>query len=202
MGRLDVELEYFNIADHQKVTTDIRPFYDFVRGPVHFFVLDQGFDQSEVNQQTKYGNTPDSAQAEALRVAMALSSARWKVVILGAQPYSSHHTTSTAPAFDGSAGFTAYPDLRWPFKAWGADVVCYGDRHWYERIVVDDLPYLTNGAGGNSRIVQNGAPFSGSQFIYEDDYGAQLCEADCNTLTMKFYSRVGDLIDTLTLEKS
>lgn len=201
VGRLDLELDYFGFAALQDLSNgEIRPFYSVVRGPLHIFVVDCGFDQSDVNQQTKYGNTPSSAQAQWLRISLLLSTARWKMVVLGAAPYTSFHSGHNNPPFTGD-GFKAYSALQWPFKQWGADVVISGDIHWYERLEVDGLPYITNGAGGSSIFTQANPLSPYTKFIYDGDFGAQKCSVDCNTLQMDFYSRLGVLKESFKLTK-
>lgn len=200
-GRLDIELDYFGIAALQDIAGgSIRPFYSVVRGPLHIFFLNDGFNQSDVLQEP-FGNTPSSPQAEWLRIGLLLSTSRWKMVVVGVSAYTSFHTASTNAAFPGD-GFKAYKDLRWPFKQWGADIVIGGDVHWYERLEVDGLPYITNGSGGAPRSVQNGALSPYNKFIYDGDFGAQKCTVDCNTLKMDFYNRLGVLQESFKLEKT
>jgi hypothetical protein len=65
---------------------------------------------------------------------------------------------------------------------------------------VDDLPYFVNGVGGGAiypfLLIQDG-----SQFRYNDDYGAMLVEASSTQMTFQFINRSEELVDTLTLEK-
>lgn len=202
VGRLDISLDFYGFAKLQDLSSsaEIRPFYTVVRGPLQIFVVDAGYDSSQVNQQTKYGVSASSAQAEWLRIALLLSTARWKLVFLHQPPYTSFHTGGTQPTLSGD-GFLAYPALRWPFKQWGADAVIGGHIHWYERLEVDGLPYISNGAGGRAVETINGALSPYSKFIYDGDFGAQKCTVDCNTLQMDFYSRLGALQDSFVLTK-
>jgi len=199
-AHLDIEFDYFGVADLQTVEGNIRPFYTVVRGPVQFFFVDAGFDNSQVNQQTEFGNNPTSAQAEWLRIGLLLSTAKWKVVVMHQPAYTSYHTAATQATLAGD-GFLAYPDLRWPFKAWGADLVMNGHIHWYERLEVDGLPYIANGAGGKSIVTINGALSPYNKFIYDGDFGAQKCTVSCTSLKLEFWNRVGVLIEMFELTK-
>lgn len=201
VGRLDIELDYFGTAALQTVVNGVvRPFYTVVRGPLQIFVVDSGYDNSQVNKQTQYGVSETSAQAEWLRTGLLLSTAKWKIVTFHHPPYTSYHTSGLQPTLSGD-GFLAYPALRWPFKQWGADVVLGGHIHWYERLEVDGLPYIWNGAGGREVVTVNGALSPYSKFLYDGDFGAQKCTVDCNTLQMDFYNRLGVLQESFVLTK-
>ena len=63
------------------------------------------------------------------------STSAWQVVYFHLPPYSS--------GYQGSVDW-----MRWPFAAWGADVVLSGHDHLYERLEVDGIPYVINGLGG------------------------------------------------------
>lgn len=154
-------------------------YYDFVKGVVHFFVCSS-------DDQEPDGNTETSKQAVWLRAKMLLSTAKWKVVIIQDPPY-----TSEA---DDTPGITR---SRWPFKDWGASVVLSGDSHLYERLEVDGLPYIVNGAGG-AGIHSFGTPLAESLFRHAG-YGAILCTASCDEFKMEFITPDDEVLDTLTL---
>jgi hypothetical protein len=103
-------------------------YYDFVRGPVHFFALSS--DPSEPD-----GTEADSVQASWLRERLAASTARLQVVYMHHPPYSSGPHESTRR-------------VQWPMKEWGVDLVLAGHDHLYERLDVDGLPHVTCGLGG------------------------------------------------------
>ena len=162
-------LDYFTLPGNER-------YYDFVRGPVHFFVLDS--DESEPD-----GVTSSSIQANWLREKLAASTERWKIVYFHHSPYSSglEH------------GSTEY--MQWPFQAWGVSAVLSAHDHGYERIVRNGLPYFVNGAGGKSLY-----PFwifhvAGSQVRYNDDYGAMLVEANSSSIRFQFITRSGAMMD-------
>ena len=165
-------LEYFSLPGNER-------YYDFVWGPVHFFILDS--DPREPD-----GTSPASAQGLWLKDTLAASTSPWNVVVAHRPPYSS-----------SQHGSTAY--MQWPFKAWGADLVLSGHDHVYERSVVNGLTYIVNGLGGKS-IYKFKTPISGSQVRFNQDYGAMLVEANPQTLTIKFITRTGQLVDQYTLQ--
>jgi len=155
-------------------------YYDFVKGPVHFFVLDS--DPHEPD-----GNTEDSIQANWLKTQLALANEPWKLVYF-------HH----APFSSGVHG--SYLPMQWPFKEWGASLVMTGHDHNYERLLVDGFTYFVNGSGGaNPRAC--GTPISGSQLCYDFDNGAMLIATDVCHMTLTFTAQATNLdIDSVLLE--
>jgi tartrate-resistant acid phosphatase type 5 len=164
-------LNYFNLPGNGR-------YYDFVQGPVHFFMLDSDSHEPD-------GITSTSIQALWLKNALSLSTSPWNIVVLHHAPYSSgEHGSSTA--------------LQWPFQAWGADAVLAGHDHTYERLAVDNIPYFVDGIGGSS-IYNFGAPVPQSRVRYNADFGAMLVKATDTTILFEFYNRSGALIDSFTL---
>ena len=108
-------------------TSGTELYYDFVQGPVHFFIVDS-------NPQQPDGITVASAQASWLQTGMAASTSPWQVVVLHHPPFSSAEHGDTVA-------------LQWPFAAWGADLVIAGHDHTYERLAVDGIPYVVTGLG-------------------------------------------------------
>ncbi|MEZ4866419.1 MAG: metallophosphoesterase [Caldilineaceae bacterium] len=166
--------DYFELPNNER-------YYDFVQGPVHFFMLDS--DSGEPD-----GIKATSVQAAWLQAALAASTARWKVVLLHHPPYSSgtHGSTST---------------MQWPYAAWGADAVFAGHDHIYERLLVDGFPYFVNGAGGRN-LYSCGSVIPASVICYDSDYGAMLVDADDTTMTLQFINRAGEVIDSSTLRQA
>ena len=121
-------------------------YYDFVRGQVHFFVLNS-------NTAEPNGTSSSSVQAHWLQAQLAASTSAWNIVLFHHPPYSS----------DTTHGSTTY--MQWPFAQWGADAVMSGHAHDYERIVRDGIVYFVNGLGGASRY-NFGTPVTGSAFRY------------------------------------
>lgn len=154
-------------------------YYDFVEGPVHFFVLNS-------NRQEPNGISRTSAQARWLKARLAASTSPWNIVYDHHPPYSSDRTHGSTAA------------LRWPFAAWGADAVISGHSHTYERIQRSGMVYFVNGLGGANRY-QFGKPVRGSAVRYRSSWGAQQVTATATTLTFKFYNIAGKRIDRYVL---
>ncbi len=157
-------------------------YYDFVRGDVHLFALNS--DPAEPD-----GITATSVQAQWLRAALAASTSRWNVVYLHHAPYSS-----------GPHGGTVA--LQWPFREWGASMVVAGHDHDYERLLVEGLPYFVNGLGGRSLYRTTKPRAAESQLFFNNDYGAMRFAATPDSLTMEFFTRKQELIDTYVLHQA
>jgi hypothetical protein len=165
-------LSYFSLPGNER-------YYDYVRGNVHFFVLNS-------NPEEPDGISNTSKQAQWLQAGLANSSKPWKIVYFHHAPYSS-----------GVYGNITV--MQWPFKAWGASLVLAGHNHHYERLLVDGLTYIVNGVGG-SELTRVTKPSTNTQFLYAADYGALLLTASHNTLTGQFFTRSGQLIDSFSLQ--
>jgi tartrate-resistant acid phosphatase type 5 len=137
-------LDYFTLPGNER-------YYDFVWGPVHFFMLD-------TDEREPDGADVDSKQAQWLKEKLAASKSPWNLVYAHHAPYTSHKVEDIRR-------------MRWPFSSWGADAVLSGYYHVYERLSVDGIPYLVNGAGGNW-VSEFGQVDSHSLFRYRADNGA------------------------------
>ncbi len=164
-------LDYFTLPGNER-------YYEFVRGPIHFFVLDS--DKHEPD-----GVDSKSTQAVWLQSQMAISDSPWKIVYMHHPPYSS--------GLHGSIDW-----MQWPFAEWGADAVISGHDHTYERISRDRIVYFVNGLGGRSKYLFFGQ-VEGSQVRYNEDYGAMLVEASEDNISFQFINRQGVLIDAIKL---
>ena len=166
-------LDYFSLPGNER-------YYEFVWGPVHFFALDS--DENEPD-----GVNTSSKQAAWLQQGLADSTSPWNIVYLHHPPFSS-----------GMHGSTVW--MQWPFAAWGADAVLAGHDHLYERLLVDGIPYFTNGAGGGG-LYNFIDPLPESKFRYNANYGAMLVTASETEILFEFYNRVGKLIDSYSVTK-
>jgi hypothetical protein len=166
-------LDYFTLPGNER-------YYDYVWGPVHFFVIDSAAREPD-------GNSSSSIQATWLHNQLAASTSVWNVVYLHHPPYTSGSVTSNAT-------------LQWPYASWGADVVMSGHSHTYERIFRDGIVYFVNGLGGDS-IQSFSSAISGSQVRYNKDFGAMLVDADTSQMKFQFINRAGTSIDSYTLIK-
>ncbi len=172
--------DYFTLPGNERT-------YDVDMGLMHLFVV--ASDGEEPG-----GNTANSAQAGWLRSGLAASTACFDVVVFHNAPYSTgiHHGSS--------------PTMRWPFAAWGADVVMSGHEHNYERLNVAGTPYFVNGLGGKSKYKfgNTGSLPLGvtSMARYKAKFGAMLVTVTKSGLTSQFFNTDGALIDTYTLNKT
>lgn len=165
-------LDYFNLPGNER-------YYDFINGPVHFFALDS--DPSEPD-----GVTQSSIQGMWLQQALSSSTSRWQIVLMHHPPYSSSSVH----------GSTTY--MQWDFQSWGADAIMAGHDHTYERIYFNGLPYFVNGTGGAS-LYPLGAPVFGSQFRFNQNYGAMLVTASDTQLNFQYRDIKDNLLDEYTL---
>ncbi|HEV2762599.1 MAG TPA: fibronectin type III domain-containing protein, partial [Pyrinomonadaceae bacterium] len=164
-------LDYFTLPGNER-------YYDFVQGPVHFFMLDSDSREPDVI-------TSNSAQAQWLQSRLAASTAVWKIVILHHPPFSSR---------------TSWSNLQWPFREWGADAVLSGHAHIYERILKSGFPYIVNGLGGES-LGSFSTAIEGSMVRFGTDFGALKVTAGQTSLTFQFITRAGVVVDTYQISR-
>ena len=176
----DTYLTYFTLPGVGFTNTSGNErYYDFVEGPIHFFVLNS-------NSQEPGGTSSTSTQGQWLQAQLAASTSPWNIVYDHHPPYSS----------DSSHGSSTY--MQWPFAAWGADVVISGHAHTYERILANGIVYFVNGIGGAAKYAK-GTTVAGSQFFWgsaNPGWGAQKVTATDTTLDFEFYTTDGTLRDT------
>ena len=172
-----VYLDYFTLPGNER-------YYNVVRDSVELFLLDT--DENEPD-----GYTVDSEQAQWLKDKLAASTATWQIVVLHSSPYSSGTRHGSGE------------DTQWPFAEWGADIVYGGDEHNYERLQVDDIPYIVNGLSGSSGVTGfQEEPVAGSLVRYNEKHGAVFVEANCYSLTTQFINVDEQLVDHHTLTHS
>jgi tartrate-resistant acid phosphatase type 5 len=164
-------LDYFTLPGNER-------YYDFVRGDVHFFAIDS--DEREPD-----GIESESVQARWLERQLKASKSAWQVVYMHHPPYSSgRHGSSTV--------------LRWPYGAWGADLVLAGHDHHYEHLQVGGVTYLVNGLGGQVAY-GIGPGIEGSRVRYNQRHGAQFAEANASELVVRFVNIDRKLVDEVVL---
>lgn len=156
-------------------------YYDFTAGPAHFFALD-----SDVREPD--GTSGGSKQGRWLQTQLGASQSCWRIVYLHHPPYAS--------------GGKEAARMRWPYKAWGADVVLAGHQHTYERLAVEGVTYFVVGLGGGGDIDRFEQTAQGSQKRYNGDYGAMLVAAESGTLVFRFVTRTGTVVDEYRQEKT
>ena len=159
-GQFTAYTNYFTLPNNER-------YYDFVQGPVHFFVLDSN--PSGTGSAPGDGRSPTSAQGTWSQAQLAASTSPWKIVYFRSP----------------SLLFRKYPRFRSrhavALRSMGSDGCLAGHDHTYEPILRDDnsdgtsLPYFVTGAGGMS-LYSFVTPVTGSQVRYSSSYGAMLIE--------------------------
>lgn len=183
VGGLDDYLDYFTLPGEGIESTNTsgnERYYDFVQGPVHFFVVNS-------NSTEPDGRSATSVQAQWLERALGSSEAPWKVVVTHHPPYSS------APG----AGQT--PALRWPFGTWGADAVLSGHAHVYERLELDGVLYFVNGIGGEGAASLAPDLLPETRARYNGGFGAMFVEACAHRIEFSLHSINEGVVDTHAL---
>lgn len=188
--RFPVFRQYFNLT--QTVPTQNAPsrgYYEKVLGPVHFFFLDAGYLPNGTTVAQTDGNTFASPQGAYFKQRIDASTARWKVVVIGAPPYSSATGLPTA------GGFAA---VRWPFDQLGVTaVISAGFASNYERLLVNGVNYMQVGTGGMA-LTDFGTVLDTS-VIRSETFGALKLDATCASLTFNYFDSGGTNQDTLTI---
>ncbi len=182
-GGVKEYLNYFTLPGKGVATSGTsgsERYYDFVKGPVHFFVLDSQGARNKTNSTM-------TAQQNWLQAQLAKSTAQWNIVYFHHPAYSSGTSTPSTV-------------MQWPFAAWGADAVISGHDHIYERIFADGIVYFINGLGGDTIGSFLETPVSGSQVRYNGDYGAMQIDASDTTIEFQFINSKGDIIDEYTID--
>lgn len=166
-------LDWFELPGNER-------YYDFRRGPVHFFALDSDSEEPD-------GVTRDSVQARWLEPRLRASDAPFRIVYLHHPPYSS--------ARHGSQGA-----LQWPFREWGASIVLAGHDHVYERLSVEGLPYVVNGLGGRDAY-EFGPRIGGTELRFGANHGALFVLADEEMAHFRFLTSSGSVQDEFLLPR-
>lgn len=191
-GGIEAYLGYFTLPGEGVETTNTsgnERYYDFVLGPVHFFMLNSDNEEPD-------GIDGESVQAQWLQATLAQSTAPWQFVVLHHAPFSSGEKHGESRV------------RQWDFEGWGVDAVFSGHEHLYERILRDDnednvlLPYFVNGLGGGE-IYQfsEAVTIEGSRAKFNETYGAMLIEVSDSAMTFEFWSIAdgGTLVDRYTV---
>jgi len=92
--------------------------------------------------------------------------------------------------------------MRQPFAEWGVDLVLLGHEHVYERMTVDNIPYIINGLGGHNKVYDLAActPNPYSKKLYNNQHGALLGVATDAGVQLCFFEALhGTLIDSVAL---
>lgn len=171
--------DYFTLPDKGvESSSGNERYYDFVRGPVHFFALNSCWREPD-------GITKDSRQAAWFRNAISKSKSKWKIAFMHHHPRTSWPTTDEA-------------ESEWGFYDLGVSAIIVGEDHFYERIIdKNGLPYFVNGLGGRDIHYDFPNPATeGTEVRYNKDYGAMLVEGNRSCMSFKFINRNGKTIDS------
>lgn len=182
-GGINEYLAYFDLPGagvQSSGTSGSEKYYDFIQGPIHFFVID--------SYDATVNGTLD-VQKIWLQNQMTASTSIWKIVYFHHPPYSSSSSHGSTVA------------MRWPFAEWGADAVLNGHDHTYERLHLDNVAYFVNGLGGKSKYGFS-TPIPESAIQYNAEYGAQKVVADDISMTFSFINVLGVTVDTYTIYKT
>lgn len=167
-------LDYFELPGNER-------YYDFVYGKVHFLMVNSCLSEPD-------GRTATSVQGKWLQARLAESTAEFQFVFF-------HH-----PPYTSLGGHPPDVEMQWPFAQWGADAVFAGHNHFYERLVVDGIPFFVNGSGGRGRYSFS-ATDANSKYQNDTDHGAQLLEVEPGKVTVRFYTAAGKLVDSTIITK-
>ena len=173
LGNIDPYLDYFTLPGNER-------YYDFVEGPVHFFILD-----SDPHEPDGVGLSSD--QAAWLQAALEDATEPWQIVVMHHPPFSS-----------GPHGSTDW--MQWPYKKWGVDAVLSGHDHLYERLSVGGLTYFTNGLGGHGAVYDFVNILPQSEFRYNEEHGAMRIQATSSWILFEFVNIRGEVVDSFTLD--
>lgn len=172
-------LDYFTLPEEE-----IN--YDFVKGPIHFFVLDSCSDSLGV------AYSPDIEQW--LKDKISTSTAPFKICYMHHPPYSYAKHGST-------------PRVQFDFEDLGIDIVITGHNHVYERLTPhesDNFHYIINGLGGRKFIdICDDLPVDRdlfARFCFDQSHGAISAVANGDSLSLRFYPLQGsDPIDEVII---
>ena len=150
-------------------------YYEFVRGPVHFFMMNS--EASDLNSQKAW-----------LELELKASTAPWKIVVFHRPAYTGGYAGSNT-------------SMQWPFAEWGADFVFAAHVHIYERIPKmqgpnNDIPivYYTSGVAGS--FIRTGNQIGD---YYYSGAGAMRLEATTTSMKIEYVPvSTGEAIDSQT----
>lgn len=181
-GGVEAYLDFFTLPGEGVSSTNTsgnERYYDFIMGPVHFFVLN-------VQPLEPDGANRFSPQANWLQTQLAESSSPWRMVVSPVPPYSSGENHGSDRR------------VQWPYDIWGGDVVLSGDDHIYERIQHHGTTYIVSGLGGRSMYAL-AAPVDGSEVRFNEDFGVLMVEACDTRVELEFHTLTRGVIDSYSL---
>lgn len=160
---------YFTLPGNER-------YYDVDLGLVHLFVLDS--DPREPD-----GISVNSVQAQWLAERLELSTAPHNFVVSHHPPYSS-----------GDKHGSSFP-MQWGFAGLGVTTVLSGHEHSYERLAVEGVDYVVNGAGGRGLYGFVDPPLAGSAARVDREFGVTRVLVAERTVIYEFWSIDGRRLD-------
>ena len=155
---------------------------------VEVFIYNSGWDTGSVLREP-HGNDVNSQQGKWLRTKLAASTARFKIVVM-------HH-----PPYTNGIYSPGFPDIRLPFKSWGADIVLSGHAHIYERFYVDSFPYVVCGIGGHSLRALPTTFTQEPEVQFNENYGCLFCKVDRFNMEFRLIDNQGNIQDRFMIQK-
>lgn len=165
--------------------------YDFVRGPVHFFVFNTGNTASGDQMDEEIDpNIQLQAQIDELEPLMLASTSPWKVVVCHKPPYTSEqvHREGAAP-------------MRLDYAALGIDIVLSGHSHDYEVYTNGGIQYFVQGLGGASRRCVTEPLVEGYVTDFCQNWGYSICNVTSKHFTIATFDIAGYTIDVRSFSK-
>jgi len=200
---LTTENYALNFTDYFSYLPGNRRYYTFTKGDIQFFMYNSDFGGIASycpNSRLVYephGVDSNSIQGRWLKAQLALSNAKFKVVVMHNPPFLSFpvdYDTTTIVNCNGTPYRirmkidTIFNDLRFNFREMGADMVLSGHTHCGELLEVDGLPYYIQLSGGAplGNWFANRNPHS--KFFYKSDFGATLAKVQGDSINFELKS--------------
>lgn len=168
-----------------------RLWYEFARGPVRFFVMNSGLNETDENLGADH-------QINWIKQRIPLISEPWIIVCFHRPAYTSD--SAHAP------GSTVMRGITDQLREIGVDLVVCGHAHSYERLVDSTgLMHVICGTGG---ITLRGVTSNdnlrptGSQFFYNDKHGFLRFTATSDELEFQMITVDGEVVDEVMLRKT
>ena len=184
-GEPSIYLQYFGNQGEGSSSRNTR-YWDLVRSGIHWIGLSSDSNETVLgtlsnayyskdplptNQLTPgEDNLQNSTQGQWFQSVAGSPPKGWRFVLTHYPPY-----TSSSPALGGHNP-AAY--MQWGYENFGVDMVFCGHVHSYERLYVNGVTYIVNGAGGTFESLAGFAtPVGGpSQVQVANEYGVLTAE--------------------------
>lgn len=176
--------EYFGNQGARSSSGNPR-YWDVMQGNVHWIALSSDANETVLGTLSNafYSTAPlssgltpgqdnllNSTQGTWFQAVTEKSAPAWRFVLTHYPPY-----TSSSPS-EGGHNPAAF--MQWPFEDYGVDMVFSGHVHSYERLYVNGVTYIVNGAGGTFEAMAGfSQPVGGaSQAQVPNAFGALMAE--------------------------